>query len=70
MDILRSVYEDVISFLPLSYPLLGYTLKARLYARNTTMAMTKKLMILEIRSPYLNTVVPPARFGTVTVSAR
>ena len=31
--------------------------------------MTRKLMIFEIRSPYLKTVVVPARFGTVIVSA-
>ena len=31
--------------------------------------MTKKLIILEIRSPYLNSLVVPAKFGTFTVSA-
>lgn len=31
--------------------------------------MTKKLIILEIRSPYLNSVVVPAKFGTFSVSA-
>jgi hypothetical protein len=40
-----------------------------LYAKNTTNAITRKLMILEIRSPYLKTVVVPAMFGTFIVSA-
>jgi hypothetical protein len=40
-----------------------------LYAGNTTKAITKKLIILEIRSPYLNSLVVPAKFGTFTVSA-
>jgi len=31
--------------------------------------MTKKFIILEIRSPYLNSLVVPAKFGTFTVSA-
>jgi hypothetical protein len=31
--------------------------------------MTKKLIKLEVRSPYLNSVVVPAKFGTFTVSA-
>jgi hypothetical protein len=40
-----------------------------LYAKNTMKAIMRKSIILEIKSPYLNSVVVPARFVTLKESA-
>ena len=37
-----------------------------LYARNTTRAIIRKSIILDIRCPILNSVVPPDILGTCT----
>src|ERR671930_2386929 len=40
-----------------------------LYAKNTMKAIMRKSIILEIKSPYLNSVVVPATFVTLNDSA-